>query len=230
MSNVQGRVRPRDEEGGVPVAVDLSCLTPAQRGLWDEHLPRLEQWTEGTICQTTRLELWSFGYVCALEDEPPRWPPDLARDLSDYGRMLRTYMGNLRRGREEASGVKFDGMPVPPGDIVEAPIEAAETGAKSAHRRAIQETAMRVEFRDHHGVLTDVVSLGADGVARLEPGGRMRPENLAATNVYLPGNPKAQKPEDGEDYLRALPFTFRGPYSTAALVDDQPPPGEGTAE
>jgi len=98
-----GRQRPRDEQGGVPVAVDLACLTPEQRELWDENFSHLDEWTEGTICQATLLELSSFGYVCALEVGAPRWPSELARELSDYGRQLRTYTENVRAARRGRS-------------------------------------------------------------------------------------------------------------------------------
>jgi hypothetical protein len=95
----RSRVRPRDEEGGIPVAVDLACLTPEQRELWDENFSDLNEWAEGTICQATLLELWSFGYMCMLDGGVPNWPPDLARELSDYGRGLREYMENMRAAR-----------------------------------------------------------------------------------------------------------------------------------
>jgi hypothetical protein len=95
----RSRVRPRDEEGGIPVAVDLACLTPEQRELWDENFSDLTEWTEGTTCQATLLELWSFGYVCMLDCGVPNWPPELARELSEYGRQVGEYMENMRAAR-----------------------------------------------------------------------------------------------------------------------------------
>ena len=95
-----GGVRPRDEEGGQPITVDLACLTPAQRVVWDETFPDLKQWTEGGICQATRLELWSFEHICLLQDEHPRWPPDLKADLAEYARMLQEYKANIQAARE----------------------------------------------------------------------------------------------------------------------------------
>jgi hypothetical protein len=99
----QRPVRPRDEEGGVPVAVDLACLTPEQRKLWDENFSNLDQWTTGTVCHATLLELWSFGYMCMLDCGVPNWPPELASELGDYGRGLREYMQNLRTARAKAA-------------------------------------------------------------------------------------------------------------------------------
>lgn len=96
----RGRVRPRDEEGGIPVAVDLACLTPEQRLLWDENFQRLDEWTEGTICQATMLELWNFGQICVLDGGGvPSWPPELARELAHYGGMVQEYMANVRAAR-----------------------------------------------------------------------------------------------------------------------------------
>jgi hypothetical protein len=56
----------------------------------------------GAICQATFLELWSFGYICMLElvEGAPDWPPELERDLAEYGRMLNEYMENVRAARE----------------------------------------------------------------------------------------------------------------------------------
>jgi hypothetical protein len=48
-------VRPRDEEGGIPVAVDLAYLTPEQRELWNANFSDLDRWTTGTICRATLL-------------------------------------------------------------------------------------------------------------------------------------------------------------------------------
>ena len=88
----------------MPVAVDLAFLTPEQRELWDENFSRLDQWTEGTICQATLFELCSFDYICILEGEVPSWPPELARELSECGRGLREYMENMREARAKAAG------------------------------------------------------------------------------------------------------------------------------
>jgi hypothetical protein len=35
-----------------------------------------------------------------LEDVLPTWPPELARELSDYGGMLNEYRANVRAARE----------------------------------------------------------------------------------------------------------------------------------
>jgi hypothetical protein len=75
MSGRAGSVRPRDEEGGVAIAVDLDCLTAEQRQLWNERLPELKQWTDGSMCQATLLELRSFGHICMLETDAPNWRP-----------------------------------------------------------------------------------------------------------------------------------------------------------
>jgi hypothetical protein len=96
-------VRPRDQEGGIPVAFDLACLTPEQRELWDESFSELDEWTEGTICQATLLELWNFSYICMLDVGAPNWPPELARELSEYGRQLGTYMENMRAASANAT-------------------------------------------------------------------------------------------------------------------------------
>jgi hypothetical protein len=97
-----GRERPRSPEGGMPVAVNLSCLTRSQRTIWDDLFPRLGQWTDGDICQATFLELWSFGFMCMLEGDDPNWHPELAKELSTYGRILKEYGENLRSAREGA--------------------------------------------------------------------------------------------------------------------------------
>jgi hypothetical protein len=93
-------VRPRDEQGGGPISVDLACLTSEQRKLWDETFPHLNAWTDGTTCQATRLELWSFEYICMLEGDQPSWPPDLQADLGEYARMLQEYRANIRAARK----------------------------------------------------------------------------------------------------------------------------------
>ena len=98
----RGPSRPRDEEGGIPIDVDLSCLTAEQRQLWDEHFPELRRWTEGSICQATLLELWSFGQICMLDAvDFPKWPPQVAEQLDEYARMLREYLENMRRRKRE---------------------------------------------------------------------------------------------------------------------------------
>jgi hypothetical protein len=114
----RSRVRPRDEEGGIPVAVDLACLTPEQREVWDENFSDLAEWTEGTICQATLLELWSFGYMCMLDCGVPNWPPELARELADYGRQVGEYMENMRaaRGNRAAQERRVAPETIPPGD------------------------------------------------------------------------------------------------------------------
>ena len=95
----EGRRRPRDEQGGLPVPFDTGCLTREQRQLWDEYFADLDQWTEGTICQVALLELWSFDYICMLElGDVPTYPPELETQLRDYGRMLAIYLKNLRAG------------------------------------------------------------------------------------------------------------------------------------
>jgi hypothetical protein len=91
--------RLRDDQGGIPIEVDLSCLTPEQRRLWDESFPKLAQWTDGSICQATVLELWSFGYMCMLDTDSPRWPSEVAEQLWEYSRMLNEYRENMRRAR-----------------------------------------------------------------------------------------------------------------------------------
>jgi hypothetical protein len=97
------RVRPYDEQGGKPVTVDLAWLTTEQRKLWGRHFPQLEVWTQGTWCQVTCLELLNFGYLCMLEDQPPRWPIRVQAILNEYGRMLRDYQTRVRSG-EQGSG------------------------------------------------------------------------------------------------------------------------------
>lgn len=94
-----GRVRPYDEQGGKPFVVNLAWLTPEQRKLWQRNLSHLSEWTQGSWCQATCLELLDFSYLCVLEGEPPRWPPWLQATLSEYGRMVRDYMANVRAAR-----------------------------------------------------------------------------------------------------------------------------------
>ena len=48
-----------------------------------------------------------------------------------------------------------------------------------------------------------VVTLNADGVAECEPRGL-----LDGINIIAPG-PRLVLPEQGEDYLRTIPFQFR---------------------
>jgi len=80
----------------------ISCPTPELRQLWDEHMSELEPWTEGSICQATLLELWSFGQICILDAADfPKWPPEIADQLSEYARMLQEYMENMRRAKRE---------------------------------------------------------------------------------------------------------------------------------
>lgn len=77
---------------------------------------------------------------------------------------------------------------------------------------------MRTEFRNGDGGLVGVVSLDADGVARLETGGLLLPDFLDGVNVIRPGAVKVE-PAEGESYLRALPFAFRGNgYLSARFV------------
>lgn len=92
-------VRPYDEQGGQPIKVDLTWLTAEQRKLWYRQFSHLERWRHGAWCQATCLELLDFGYICMLEDEPPRWPPRVQAVLNEYGRMVRDYMATVRAAR-----------------------------------------------------------------------------------------------------------------------------------
>jgi hypothetical protein len=111
LTRLNSRLRPPDEQSGTPLKVDLDCLTAVQRELWDESFPGLKEWTEGTICQATRLELASFGYMCMLECDAPVWPPELTEDLSDYGRGLKQYRENMRapHDKEKSRGASGAG-------------------------------------------------------------------------------------------------------------------------
>jgi hypothetical protein len=93
------RARPYDEQGGKPVTVNLAWLTLEQRKLWTRHFPHLQTWTHGALCQVTCLELLDFGYICMLEDEPPRWPVWVQAILNEYGRMVRDYVASARLAR-----------------------------------------------------------------------------------------------------------------------------------
>jgi hypothetical protein len=71
---------------------------------------------------------------------------------------------------------------------------------------------MRVEIRNRDKQPIATVALKDDGVAEVQPAGA-----LDGINVIAPG-PRLVRPEDGEEYLRTLPFAFRSPYLYAVLV------------
>lgn len=102
MATTPTRIRPYDQQGGQPLRVDLACLPDEQRRLWDKFLPGTAQWTEGTICQATRLELWTFGYACMLDGLTPAWPRAVEEAVADYARLLREYMANVRAAGRSA--------------------------------------------------------------------------------------------------------------------------------
>lgn len=71
---------------------------------------------------------------------------------------------------------------------------------------------MQVDFCDETDTVIGQAFLEEDGTLRLEG----MAANIGDTLVIGPNGPKT--PEDGADYLRALPFTFRNAYCHAVLV------------
>lgn len=68
--------------------------------MWDHTFPRLSAWTQGSICQATWLELFTFDQICMLEGYgSPPWPPAIAEDLDRYTGMLGQYKENMREAR-----------------------------------------------------------------------------------------------------------------------------------
>ena len=80
---------------------------------------------------------------------------------------------------------------------------------------------MRVEFlrltKDAAPEVAGEATLDDDGQVVFGPG----LEKVARRVVVKPGQPDHRLvPEDGEEYLRALPFNWRGTYFWAQVVED----------
>jgi hypothetical protein len=80
---------------------------------------------------------------------------------------------------------------------------------------------VRTEIRDKNAILVGTVSLNGDGMAVLGSDASERLcEFIASLDVIVPseGGTIVVKPEDGEVYLRGLPFELRGPLLSATFI------------
>lgn len=73
----------------------------------------------------------------------------------------------------------------------------------------------RVELHSQANGLVGEVEL-RDGVAR--PSNDAAEATMLDTKIVAPG-PRVLKPEDGEEYLRAMPLALNGTYFWAELVE-----------
>lgn len=74
---------------------------------------------------------------------------------------------------------------------------------------------MRVELRDHDGLVGEVRLSGGHAV----PSNDAARRTMEETAVVLPGR-GGVTPQDGEDYLRGLAISLRGSYFWAVLIKD----------